>query len=124
VAAKSFLFGSVVVSPDGTRVYAIGIKQGIDEDDLSGSAGVFVFDPASMTAIGAWRPTADYVSIAVSRDGRYLYAAGLPSVDALGRRRPEQKASITVFDTRDGSVRLIAGALDGDLITFLTPTLG
>lgn len=122
-AAKSFLRGAIVVSPDGTRIYAVGIKEGVGASDQSGSAGVFVFDAASLDLIAIWQPTADFVSLALSADGRYAYVAGLPGVDALGRVQREQKASITVFETSTGSIRLIAGALDGDMITFATPTL-
>jgi hypothetical protein len=116
--AKSILRGAVVVSPDGSRAYAIGIKAGVDDRDVSGSAGVFAFDAGSLEILGTWQPTADFVSIALSSDGRFLYAAGLPGVDERGARRPGQEASITVFDTRDGIQRLIAGELGANLITF------
>lgn len=122
-AAKSFLRGAVIVSPDGSRVYAIGVKEGIDGSDLSGSAGVFVFDAASLEPLATWQPTADFISIAISADGRFLYAAGLPGVDEGGQAKVRQQASITVFDTRDGSQRLIAGELGVDFIAFTTETL-
>lgn len=123
-SAKSFLRGSVVVSPDGARVYAIGVKAGVDERDLDGSAGVFAFDAATLDLIGEiWQPTADYVSLALSSDGRFAYAAGLPGVDERGRRRADWPASITVFNASDGSIRLVAGALGTGTITFTTPTL-
>ena len=60
--------------------------------------------------LGHWQPTADFASIAVSADGRYLFAAAQGGVDASGRSSPN-RASITVFDTTDGSVDLIAGNL-------------
>ena len=41
----------------------------------------------------------------------------------MGRHRLDQQASITVFDSRDGSVRLVAGELGGDLITFPSATI-
>jgi hypothetical protein len=116
--AKSLLRGSVIVSPDGARVYAIGIKPGVDERDISGSTGVFVFDATTLESRGIWQPTADFVSLAISPDSRFVYAAGLPGVDFMGRRRVDQQASITVFDSRDGSTRLVAGELGADLITF------
>lgn len=122
-AAKSLLRGSVIVSPDGTRVYAIGVKDGVDDRDITGSAGVFVFDAATLATLGVWPPTADFVSLTVSADGRFVYAAGLPGVDFMGRQRLEQQASITVFDSRDGSVRLVAGELGGGPITFPSATL-
>jgi hypothetical protein len=117
-AAKAQLLSSVIVSPDGSRVYAIGVTDGIDNPELKGSAGVFVFDAATLELIGIYPPTADFVSLAIGFDGRFLYAAGMPGFDALGRRRGDQGASITAFDTTDGSVRVIAGELGGNLIAF------
>ena len=89
----------------------------------SGSTGVFVFDASTLAPLGTWQPTADYVSVAVSADGRFVYAAGLPGLDASGNRRTNQQASITVFDTFDGSVRLIAGKLGSEMLSFISPTL-
>ena len=121
--AKSWLHGALAISPDGTRIYAIGVKGGAGDSEMAGSTGVFVFDAATLDAIAVWPPTADYISVAVSADGALVYAAGLPSRDATGRARIGQQASITVFDTRDGSVRLIAGQLGGDALSFLSTTL-
>ena len=121
--AKSLLRGSVIVSPDGARVYAIGIRQGVDERDLTGSAGIFVFDAMTLESRGIWQPTADFVSLAISPDSRFVYAAGLPGIDFMGRQRLDQQASITVFDSRDGSIRLVAGELGGDMITFPSATI-
>ena len=123
-AAKSFIRGSVVLSPDGTTVYAIGIKGNPAQEEIAGSAGILVFDAVTLERQGVWQPTADYVSIALSPDGSSLYAAGMPGVDALGIQRPTQGASITVFDTTDGSQQLIAGQLGPNLITFASPVVG
>jgi hypothetical protein len=117
-AAKTFLLGGMVVSPDGSRVYALGIGNPASERDSGGSTGIYAFDAAAMTSLGRWQPTADFVSLAVSRDGRFVYAAGLPGVDASGKSQTQQAASITVFDASDGSLRLIAGALGRGTITF------
>ena len=122
-AAKSWLRGALAISPDGTRVYAIGIKQGAGDRGMDGSAGVSVFDASTLDPITTWQPTADYVSIAVSADGSLVYAAGLPGVDAAGGLMLAQQASITVFDSSDGSIRLIAGHLGGDALSFLSTTL-
>jgi hypothetical protein len=117
-SAKAFVQSSVVISPDGSRVYAIGVKEGVENPDAPGSAGVFVFDAASLELVGTYAPTADFVSLAISSDGRYLYAAGLPGFDERGVRRGDQGASITVFDTREGSINRVAGQLGGEVITF------
>ena len=116
--AKSLLRSSVIVSPDGSRVYAIGVKDGIESPEIVGSAGVFVFDAETLALIEIYQPTADFVSLGIGVDGRFVYAAGLPGVDALGNQRSDQGASITAFDTADGSTRLIAGQLGIGRITF------
>jgi hypothetical protein len=84
---------------------------------MVGSAGVFVFDATSLAPIGHWAPTADFVSIAISRDGRSVYAAGAPDTGADGRDTG-QPSSITVFDAADGTVRLVAGQLGQSTLTF------
>jgi len=122
-AAKSWLRGALAISPDGTRIYAIGTKPSADDREMAGSAGVYVFDALTLDPITVWEPTADYISVAVSADGKLVFASGLPGVDALGRNRIEQQSSITVFDTSDGSVRLIVGQLGGDALSFLGPVV-
>ena len=114
-AAKVFLQPGIVLSPDGSRVYALGIAGG--DAGPSGSTGVFSFDSVSLAPLANWPATADFVSLAISRDGRFVYAAGAPGVDARGAPSGFG-ASITVYDTSDGSVRLVAGQLgrDGDLL--------
>ena len=123
-AAKSMLRSSVVVSRDGSRVYAIGVKDSLENPDIKGSAGVFVFDAATLQLVDIYQPTADFVSLAASFDGRFVYATGLPGFDARGRRDLDQGASITVFDTSDGSTRLIAGQLGSGRLTFGPEPLG
>jgi hypothetical protein len=120
-AAKTFLYGGIVVSPDGTRVYAAGIEQGPTLQDMSGSSGIFVFDAATLANLGHWQPEADYISLGVSSDGSHVYAAGLPWVDAGGRARPDQEASITVHSAGDGTVQVVAGELGGRFLVFPEP---
>jgi hypothetical protein len=115
--AKTFLQPAVAISTDGSRVYAIGIGGDRGPSELSGSSGVLVFDATAMAPIGRWAPTADFVSLAISADGRFLYAAGAPGVGADGSQAPFQ-ASMTVFDTGDGSVRVICGRLGAGMLTF------
>lgn len=117
-AAKSFLRGGIVVSRDGARLYAIGIRSDVTGPEASGSTGVFAFDAATLASTGSFAPTADFVSLAVSGDGQSVYAAGLPGVDAGSASNAHFSASITVFNTTDGSVRLIAGQLGGEVLTF------
>jgi hypothetical protein len=120
--AKAFLQPGIVLSPDGSRVYALGIQRTADGGSFGGSSGVFVFDAASLAPLGNWAPTADFMSLAVSRDGRFVYAAGTPGVDRSGDPSAFG-ASVTVFDASDGSVRLLAGQLGHEMVTFATPIL-
>jgi hypothetical protein len=120
-AAKTFLYGGILVSPDGTRVYAAGIDEGTTEHDMSGSSGIFVFDAATLTNLGHWEPAADYISLGISSDGRYVYASGLPRVDANGQPRPGQEASISVHAAADGEVQVIAGQLGEQFLLFPEP---
>jgi hypothetical protein len=121
-AAKSFLQGALVVSPDGSKVYAIGVSTGATDREPTGSSGVFVFDAVTMASVDQWEPTADFVSLALSADGRFVYAAGMPGVEASGRENRQMEASITVFDALTGSPRLIAGQLGSGLLLFESPT--
>lgn len=116
-AAKSVLSGALVVSPEGDRVYAIGVAAGSGRE-LTGSSGIYAFDSTSMTQLAHWQPTADYVSLAVSLDGRFVYATGLPGVDAAGREERRQGASVTVFDASSGDVRVLAGQLGSGMLDF------
>jgi hypothetical protein len=114
-AAKMLLRSGIVFSPDGSRVYALGVNGSSFE--RSGSAGLYVFDARALTFLERWNATADFISLAVSPDGQFVYAAGMPAFDASGNNT-SQPASITVFNAADGTVRLIAGQLTNGLITF------
>lgn len=115
--AKVLLSAAIAVSPDGTRVYALGVTSGATGDEFAGSAGIVVFDALSLVVLATWPPTADFVSVAVSADGRSVYAAGSPRVGADGRVT-SQPASMTVFDAATGEVRLIAGQLGRAMLLF------
>jgi hypothetical protein len=115
--AKTILQPSIALSPDGTRIYALGMTTPERADP--GSTGVDVFDAVAMRAIDHWAPPADLVSVAASPDGRYVYVAGAPEADASGERRIGAPASLIVFDASDGKVRLIAGSLGPELASFL-----
>ena len=116
-AAKILLSSGIAQSPDGSRIYVLGIASGAGGGDFAGSAGLFVFDASSLAQVDHWAATADFVSLAVSADGRFVYAAGSPETSADGSQT-SQAASITVFDASDGSVRLLAGQLGQGFILF------
>jgi hypothetical protein len=113
--AKTRVEPSMVASPDGARIYALGV------DPLNGetgaSRGVFVFDATTLDQVDHWAPTADLVSLAINSDGEFVYVAGDSGRTATGVAS-EDEASITVYATADGSVRLIAGRLGSDSVFF------
>jgi hypothetical protein len=98
-----------VVSADGTVVYTLGVES--EDPATSDSAGVYAFDASTLAPLGHWEPTAAFESIAVSDDGRHVYAAATGGISATGDPGPEFGASITAYDTSDGSVAVIAGRL-------------
>ncbi len=117
--AKILLQPALTVSPDGTRLYALGSALAGNE---IGSSGIFVFDASTLESIDHWDPTADFESVAISADGRFVYAAGAPDYDPNGGP-VLAPASITVYSTTDGSVRLVAGELGDRNIWFREPVL-
>ena len=122
-AAKVILSSGIAISPDGSRVYALGVDPGAASSDaFAGSAGVLVFDAASLANVGRWAPTADFVSLAVSADGASVYVAGSPRFSADGRVT-NQPASVTVFDATTGGIRLIAGSLGRGFLLFPATTV-
>lgn len=120
VAAKVVVDPGLVLSPDGKRLYALAADVGNGE--TVASQGVFVFDVATLEQVDHWPPAADLTSIAISPDGAWLYAAGQPGFDAGGVATGDP-ASITVYATADGSVRLSAGRLDYEGLSFVGPVL-
>ncbi len=115
--AKLFLQPALALSPDGSRLYLLGVNGTGIEDPNARSAGIGVVDTASLRLVGTWAPTADLTSLAVSSDGRYVFAAGAPGVDAVGRQT-DWPASVTVYRSADGTVAAIAGRLGDQFITF------
>src|SRR2546427_802098 len=97
----------IVVSVDGTRLYTLGI--GSPAGGSQDSAGVFAFDASTLAPLGHWAPQADLTSLAVSDDGRHVYAAADGGPSSAGDPAPELGASITAYNASDGSVALIAG---------------
>ena len=115
-----YLQPSLALSPDGTRLYLLATTATSPVDTTAGSSGVWVFDAGTLAILGHWAPTADFISIAVSSDGAYVYAAGMPGKDAAGNQTG-QDASVTVYQASSGQVRVIAGQL-GQVYLNLAPT--
>lgn len=110
VQAKVLLSAGLALSPDGTRAYALGIDPNGAIGGEPVSTGIFVFDTGTMAQVDHWTSNADLVSIAVSADNQFVYVAGSPQFNGNGTVT-FQFASITVFEARTGSVRLVAGQL-------------
>jgi hypothetical protein len=110
--AKTFLMPGLALSPDGSRIYAIGVSS-----SGATSSGIDVFDTRAMRQVDHWAPIADLVSIAVSPDGRLVYVAGAPAGDSsIGTAIP---ASLAVFDAATGTLHLVAGDLGSDYLALL-----
>jgi len=119
--AKMFLQSGVALSPDGSTLYALGVTA-FDRRGDAGSTGIYAVKLGATMEIDNWSPAADLVSIAVSNDGRYVYAAGMPGVDANGDATG-QPASVSVYDATTGAVTYTAGQLGDSLLTFASRLL-
>jgi hypothetical protein len=106
VLAKFPFESALVASPDGRRIFALGL-----EEISLGSTGIDVFDASTLESIGHWGPTADFSSIAINPAGTAVYASASAGVAPDGSGSPDNGASITVFDSATGDVRLLAGQL-------------
>ena len=72
VAAKSSLVnGGLQLSPDGRRLYILGFRR--DERALEVD-GIWVIDTTSWRLVEHWLPGMTVAGIALSQDGRFLYA--------------------------------------------------
>lgn len=124
--AKSILWPAIAISPDGSRLYLLGVSGDDASGGWTGSTGVHVVDTATLTEVATWAPTADWQSIAVGGDGSLVYLVSAPdrAVDASGAvvDDPGRLASLTVVDAPTGEVRVIAGQLDGPFL-LLDPRL-
>ncbi|MFI5226080.1 MAG: hypothetical protein ACHQ3P_05340 [Candidatus Limnocylindrales bacterium] len=109
--AKTLLQPGLALSPDGTRVYALGILP--PQNYISGSTGVDVFDTTSMRQVDHWAPLGDLVSIAVSSDGRQVYLVASAATTAAGGAT-DAPGALFVYDAPNGRLHLIAGDLGQD----------
>jgi dipeptidyl aminopeptidase/acylaminoacyl peptidase len=116
VQAKILLQPALALSPDGSTLYALGSTFG-DGGGPGWSTGIYVVDPETLALRARWAPTADYSSITVSSDGRYVVLAGAPG-------GAETEASMTVLDAGSGDVRAFAPGLGRDWLVFADPDRG
>lgn len=101
----------LVASPDGRRLYALGVGPGPGQ--VSTSTGVWVFDTTTLSVLDHWEPRALLTSLAVSADGHFVYAAGAAGFDLEGRENP-WPASVTVYDATSGEIQVVYGAVAQD----------
>jgi hypothetical protein len=113
--AKTFLQPALALSPDGSRLYAIGVRN--EQNRMSASTGLWVVDSATLSLVAHWEPTADFASVAATSDGRFVLTSGLPRADADGNEN-DWPASLTAYDARTGEIRLIAGDLGTGWVYF------
>jgi len=109
----------LVRSPDGRLLFAIGVTGTLD-GGLGVPSGIWVFDADSLQLVDHWAPRAFLSSLAVSRDGRFVYAAGAAGFDVDGRENA-WPASVTVYDAATGEIQLVYGAVTrGSWLGFVT----
>ena len=114
---------ALLADPRGTRLFAIGMKDGPESSDRGrwlGSTGIWVFDAGGFSAIDHWAPLTSYSSLGLSDDGRWLLASGNPGTDADGNPATWQ-TSLTILDAADGRPALQLGSLGTDLQVLQLP---
>jgi DNA-binding beta-propeller fold protein YncE len=100
----------LVLSPDGTRIYALGI--GREESEMGVSTGVWVFDAGTLELLDRFEPRALLFSLAVSDDGTFVYATSPANFDSKGNENYNWPASLTVYDAATGEIQVVYGAVD------------
>jgi hypothetical protein len=104
-------FPALVLSPDHRRLYALGFRRA--SGPAGTSTGVWVFDAQTLRLRDHWAPHALLTSLAVSADGRFVYAAGALGLDVDGRENA-WPASVTVYDAAMGQVQALYGSVGRD----------
>jgi hypothetical protein len=118
--AKVWLEPALALSPDGSRLYLLAVNTKDFTEVEGGSAGVVVLESTGLATIDHWPPAADFVSIATSADGRFVYASGMASVGSDGERTG-QPASVTVYERETGRQVAFLGQLGEDWVMFVPP---
>ncbi|HEY7523835.1 MAG TPA: hypothetical protein VH720_09315 [Candidatus Limnocylindrales bacterium] len=111
--AKWILEPGLAISPEGTTVYAIGVREQSAEVEAPG-VGVDVFDLASLERTSHWAIPGDATSIVVTPDGGWVIVAST--------EMPAGHTTITVIDPTTGETRAIIGGLAGEMVQFVTPS--
>ena len=107
----------LVASTDGTRLYALGLASG--PGNVGVSTGVWVFDAETLELLDHWAPRALLTSLALSADGRFVYATGAAGYDVDGRENHRWRASVSVYDATTGQVVVLYGSIgEGQWLSF------
>lgn len=107
----------LIASSDGTRLYALGLASG--SGNVGTSTGIWVFDAETLELLDHWAPRALLTSLAISADGRFLYASSAAGFDADGRENRRWPASVSVYDTTTGQIVLLYGSIgEGQWLSF------
>jgi hypothetical protein len=107
----------LVASVHGTRLFALGLSSGPSE--VGTSTGVWVFDAETLELLDHWEPRALLTSLAVSADGRFVYASSAAGYDIDGRENPRWPASVTVYDATTGEIVVLYGRIgEGQWLSF------
>jgi DNA-binding beta-propeller fold protein YncE len=107
----------LVASSDGTRLYALGLSSG--PGNVGTSTGVWVFDAETLELLDHWAPRALLTSLAVSADGRFVYATSAAGYDVDGRENQRWRSSVSVYDATTGQIVVLYGSIgEGQWLSF------
>jgi hypothetical protein len=92
-SAKVYISGTLQLAPDGSRMYAVGVRGGAIEGE---PRGVLVINTRTWQVDAHWLPDANPTQVLLGGDGRYLY---VPTVDWGG----SGDSALRVLDTASGA---------------------
>lgn len=99
---------SLLADPRGTRLFAIGMKDGPESSDRGrwlGSTGIWVFDTETPQLVDRWDAAAPYSGLGLSRDNHWIYAISPGGADTDGNPSGWPPA-LSVHDARNGRLAL------------------
>ena len=103
-AAKFSFNGDMQLSPDGKRLYAVGV---VGSGYEGVPTGVVAIDIATWRVIDRWLPDAQVGYLELGADGHTLY------VETVDPSSPTGAMSLALLDTRTGVVNPVAGTVPG-----------
>jgi hypothetical protein len=108
--------GSIIGSPDGSRIFALGRRTevglgGGGRGGAQGSTGIWVFDARTGGLVDHWAPATSYANLSISHDGEWVMAVGEPQVDADGNAT-SWTGSLTFHKIDTGEIGLRLSGFD------------